>query len=417
VVLKLIHISRWYCHYKNIPGTSAIHPTINFAIKKLQPPSEDPKISKLAALDCRIILRFDPLQRNSHDIQAKLVKSYMKVVYNIPETRGFMACGYPSEPILAEAAARLLNEGSHVKKLAPQILSQFDSDLVAKGERGELVTRTLFTVAHDMAIMEKYPDPAEQGLRFHRPIKLLDLLRHLIAPNHWDTVRNAKPSLTFDDDLTLEEAYKDAWVNFSHYVELGNHESFELANFPALLKRGAAIQTYDCQYNMDSALPTLFGDENTPIEVPNIGPTLIQTKNRKKTETVFPDPNVISECKTLPVLSIIMELGVEPDKSHPPVRVHSESRKGENVSTHTRYASKSLPSDIRRRHYVLTFHGCTSKTYGCIPENSEEYTHLLRARSPFDDFPRNNDKIFKGNSELFKQLRPMVDSQVMKNWV
>ena len=91
-----------------MPGpVLGIAPTISLTMMKLGSVSDSS--TKLAALDCRIPIRFDPLHAASQPKQAELVRSKMRIVFNIPEPRHYMWSGYPSEPILAEAAAHLLN--------------------------------------------------------------------------------------------------------------------------------------------------------------------------------------------------------------------------------------------------------------------------------------------------------------------
>jgi hypothetical protein len=149
-------------------------------------------LAQLAALDCRVLIRFDPMHANSRSAQANLVKTFMRTVFNIPESRDFMWSGYPSEPILAEAAARLLNVSTgQIMHTAPEILERaLNSGFLARGERGELVARTLFTVAHDRAIMQQYPEVSD-GAHFHRPVRLVELLKNLLAPDIWTTVCSA----------------------------------------------------------------------------------------------------------------------------------------------------------------------------------------------------------------------------------
>src|ERR1700721_269103 len=139
-----------------------------------------------------------------------------------------MWSGYPSEPILAEAAARLLNpvHDHPIMKQAPEILeSALNTGLLARGERGELVARALFTVAHDRAIMQRTPE-VQGTSHFHRPLPLVMLLENLLAPDIWHKVRSAKPFYAFSDDPTLEDAFKAPWETFPHFFQLGTQLSF-----------------------------------------------------------------------------------------------------------------------------------------------------------------------------------------------
>jgi hypothetical protein len=264
--------SRWYSHFINVPPYHRLlHPTIKLAMMKMGQSNYRDWSTKLACLDSRVLIQYHPIRANSRDIQDDLIKTRMRIIYNITEARHFAWSGYPSEPMLAEAAARLLNGSSKFIDEAPLILDYaFRSGFLARGERGELVARTLFTVAHDLAIIHLYPD-LNSAPRFHRPIWLLPLLKNLVNPAIWEIIRNAKPFHAYPEDKTLEEAFSDSWVHFSHFVQLGDHGSFTLHGLSELLKRGGAAQTYDNQYNMNIGLPVLVGDPaETVIELDRI---------------------------------------------------------------------------------------------------------------------------------------------------
>ena len=364
--------------------------------------------AQLAALDCRVLIRYDPIHVNSRMTQAELVKTYMRNVFNIPENREFMWSGYSSEPILAEAAAHLLNDSPGIVQRAADILeAALKGGLLARGERGELVARTLFTVAHDQAIVREYRDTPSDP-RFHRPLRLLALLENLLAPDIWATVRKAKPFHAHTGDPTFENAFENAWVNFTHFVQLGDHASFNLHCASQLLKRGAAMQAFDNQYNMDVGLPLLFGDPSkTIINEDNTSIGQAQIKNTSKAVRVFPDPEFVgSSKKELPIFSLIMQLGV--DTNNAGVVCHTTDKSVDAPAGHTRSSRNPPPHDVRRRHYVITIYGCTSKTYACIPANTVAYRHLLRAQKPFTNFPRSG---CQDNVSSLYALKPMIYDQ------
>ncbi|HEV7737823.1 MAG TPA: hypothetical protein VGO47_10695, partial [Chlamydiales bacterium] len=216
--------SRWHSLYLNLPDDKKAA-VLNLAMTKLAENEfneyKRPNLARLAELDCRVLLDYnhaDPKTRLAH---ANLVKSYMQCVDDISTHRD-LSSGYASEPMLSEAAARLLNQGPHesIMHHAPLILAEaLQGGLLAKGERGELVARTLLTIAHDRAILENpimYPvSPSEPC--FHRPMRLLDLLKNLLSKQVWEIVRAALPVHAYPDSKPLHTAFKDAWVNFSHF--------------------------------------------------------------------------------------------------------------------------------------------------------------------------------------------------------
>jgi hypothetical protein len=317
-----------------------------------------------------------------------------------------MWSGYPSEPVLAEAAARLLNRTSTgIASLAPQILEwALNKGFVARGERGELVVRTLFTVAHDLAILQQYPNVSVR--RFHYPVRLLTFLEQLLAPDIWHVVRNARPFHAYPGDPSLETAFHNAWLNFSHFIQLGDHSSFSLGCASELLKRGAAIQAYDNQYGVDGALPIFFGDPSkTTIDISQTSLVQYQVKNAATSIRVSPEPDIAGRSKAnRPIISIVMQLGVEMDSGQRVV-VQTTQKGTDNPAGRTRSSVRSQPIDIERRHYLVTVYGCTSNTYRVVAETSTEYRHVLRAEKPFKDFPRAG---WHENEESVFALKPVI---------
>ena len=65
-------------------------------------------IAKFAILSVRLCPELEPSPHLS-EIEETLVANHMRIVYCVPEHKEFRISGYSSEPILAEAAARLWN--------------------------------------------------------------------------------------------------------------------------------------------------------------------------------------------------------------------------------------------------------------------------------------------------------------------
>jgi hypothetical protein len=108
----------------------------------------------------------------------------MCVAFAVPKHREFLRSGTPSEPLLAEAAAWLLNAKNTFQHKAPDYLSKvMECGLLARGERGEMVARLFWTMAHDNVIRSSR-EIDQVGLSYHQPILLLDWLKEMIDP-HW----------------------------------------------------------------------------------------------------------------------------------------------------------------------------------------------------------------------------------------
>ena len=92
------------------------------------------------------MLEFD---RESAEREARLVDRHMRVAYSVPQHHQYLHGGAPSEPVLAEAAARIMNEMSD---LLGTLTDHLKAGLVLKSERGKLLAQLLFTLAHDKCV-------------------------------------------------------------------------------------------------------------------------------------------------------------------------------------------------------------------------------------------------------------------------
>lgn len=143
---------------------------IPFAMMKLiggdNVPVDDSAI--FAALGHRLLLEYEPDRQATHvmaaEIQAVLneemtqVVSHMRIAYSITRHGEYMRSGTPSEPILVEAAAAILEEEKTTRNYVSFLADKL-GPLVSKGERGELATRFLLMKAHHSIIrsMERLP--------------------------------------------------------------------------------------------------------------------------------------------------------------------------------------------------------------------------------------------------------------------
>ena len=72
----------------------------------------------------------------------------MRIAFSVPKDRGYIRSGYPSEPLLAEAAARQMHEfqkrTSDPNLMARLLKSEFESGLLDQGQRARLSFVSLF---------------------------------------------------------------------------------------------------------------------------------------------------------------------------------------------------------------------------------------------------------------------------------
>ncbi len=95
-----------------------------------------------------------------------------------------MCTGYPSEPCLVEAAAKVLRStNTPFETLCPQILSHaIQSGFIVRGECGEVVTWLLYIIAHHQVFVNN--SAHNFSVIFHTPIKVIDLIL-MLAPEQF----------------------------------------------------------------------------------------------------------------------------------------------------------------------------------------------------------------------------------------
>jgi hypothetical protein len=109
---------------------------IDFAKMKLKKGGILSEDARIAAASIRIIVDFDPTMKSPRAREEKLVESYMRVVFAVPDHLQFMHCGTPSEPLLGEAAAQLLNQNMNFEKEVPELLGNLlNHDLLVREAR------------------------------------------------------------------------------------------------------------------------------------------------------------------------------------------------------------------------------------------------------------------------------------------
>ena len=394
----MYHSYRWRSLYAS--GYDSI---IDLAKTKLNPTGNfvEDNVAQLASLAIRIGLDFDVSRQTSRQAEEELVTSYMRVVYKVPEHRDFMYTGTPSEPILAEGSAQLLNHFLTFERDAPKVLNRaFEQGFLARGERGEMVGRLLWTLAHDKVLRDNSPCDMVQ---FHRPIQVIHFLKSLFHETHWDTILNARP-VGMKNGPPLSEAFKDAFIHFSHFMDAGVCKITDLSQAYRLLLRGAALNCRRNQPEVDFLAPILFGlPDSTPIQLSRSSVLQAQIKNRNRTEDFLVSPTIFSSVNAHPVLSLVHELGAKEqtvDFVEGSIRI-------------TR--SKAQPSEYsnpHQRHYQIVAFGCSSEVYGVIPETANyAYTTLLGSNS-IDDFPHGH--VAKA-VEMFHELNPAYALQKARN--
>lgn len=378
---------------------STFRKIIDFAQEKLAPRKDVSEEAEVAWTSILVMLKFDLAEQDSRVMASKLVESYLRIVFCVPDHRHFMETGTPSEPMLAEAAALLI--GKHGVNTLKVLRNAFNSGLIAKGERGEILTRHLLIKAQQRAA--KIADVTESGFLYHRPLPLLAFLRALLTPEAFEIVRKATPVDDTENKTTFEVAFKDAFINFSHFSLAGDFKVVEIDTLCKFFARGTALQCADNQRMFDSMAPTAFAsDLDSPLEDADMSVAQFQSKNRQVSEEcildtsiVFPDGRVPHR----PVLSLVFELGLEKKKYPNPILMPKSYKK----------ATRSHLPNPQSQNYQITIMGLDALQFE--DQDQGMMIEALMAGKLFQRFPRNDnwDLLMKSYPAWFK------DSQM--DWI
>src|SRR6266511_4219550 len=119
--------------------------------------------ARLAVLDVQLSLDFEPRREKVQLDEATLVESHMRVAYSIPDHREYLRSGYPSEPLLAEAAAQQLWtwRTQNPFMVVETLTNILETGLLDRGELGELTGRQLLLDAYHRAVELEQNDRLE----------------------------------------------------------------------------------------------------------------------------------------------------------------------------------------------------------------------------------------------------------------
>jgi hypothetical protein len=335
----------------------------------------------------------------------------MRVALAVPYHREFLRGDTPSEPLLAEAGAWLLNDGIDFETKAPNLLAELlGKGLLARGERGEMVGRLLWTMAHDRVI--RTSDTRDQSIPgqpvYHKPIRFLDWLKALINPRWHTVVLNAKP-IADPNGQTLEDAFKDAYLNFSHFARAGDSGIISPDRQWITLVRGMCYQCVDNQRSTDLFGTIHHGGLGAPISQQNSSSLHGQIRNRTVVTDVLANPHVGgTPVNNLPIMVLVQDVGIQQNKVYPHESIPAKKLRGTNRT-----------ENIHMRHYQIHIEGCASETYGVVPEPTNNvYKSILGATKVIDDFPRND---LEEHRQALMRLKPAffskLDEKASLGWI
>jgi hypothetical protein len=372
------------------------------------------KTARTAVVDVRLMLDYEPRREASYLLQAELVASHMRICYSVPQSREYMRSCYPSEPILAEAAAQQMYafRKRDPKAILDILKDNMESGLLDKGERGELVGRELLMSAYDRAIEREdearqrsetslrdisIDDPASKSPRsYSSGVSLITFIDELFTEKNAHQVLESLP-----DNIKFEtkfgDAFKDAKVRFTHFVKMGDSTGTTSAASWVALTRGMAIITRSGEVAVDVIIPILLCDKPLCEEV--VSGLLVQFKRRRHSG---PKASYLIDQRTIgffpegshprPYISLVMELGVQPKGTVPtkelPKSAPSASTTTPSKLDVTKQGRLRHPRDTHPRFSIFAY-GCSNTVYkGISPDQRATYQYLLASRDFLTEHPR-----------------------------
>ncbi|THG98432.1 hypothetical protein EW026_g3752 [Hermanssonia centrifuga] len=389
----------WWTRWKH--GDSLVRQgLISFAVEKLN--CNHPKVltenGQLSALNVRLLLDFAPRRQIAVDKQIELVAGHMLIVHCIPDFLEGMRTSAPSEPILAEAAARIMTNMSHIPQY---LLKQVGDGLVSSDDGGNLVARLLLTLAHDQAVQAYQAAKASRAPSAYSPvvrplyteaILLVDFLKALISDNWLKLILDSYPTNIAPSDALrkpFREMFKDALINFTHFVRTGDGSLVRDEGAWLAFVRGMGVQWSYNKPTVNIFLPLLLRDEKIGRHV--MSGLFIQVENGRHSEPEcahvdaetlnFFSMNPSGQADNRPYVCITMNLGPRSTEKLGP----NGQQRPPNVRT-----DESCNSSHPR--YAFTIFGCSSSVYEVIMPNEKNiYAYLRVPQSLMGEYPYRED--------------------------
>jgi hypothetical protein len=390
--------------------------------------------ARLAVLDVQLSLDFEPRREKVQFEEAKLVESHMRIAYSIPAHREYLRSGYPSEPLLAEAAAQQLWTWRKQNPfVVVETLTDFESGLLNRGELGELTGRQLLLDAYHRAVeFEHTTTTKNTPLNFSAGCRLITFIKMLFTEKNAEMLLNSSPDNV--EGIPFKDAFKDALVCFTHFGKMTDDTGVTSTAAWAAFVRHMAIMCPNGHRSVNCILPVLLWDTVLCEHV--MTGVLVQLKQRKKAGTVAGSidekeinffPKTSEECSHgstttpyRPYISLIMELGLQPNvpevATTPTLYEPEKSRRRQTPPPIERGPDASTPSKVYipkkgeqhrsvvgHARYNVFVYGHSPTVYRGIDASQEHrYALLLSCRDFLGEHPRKD-----GNSlKAVRRMKP-----------
>ena len=244
-----------------------------------------------------------------------LIASYMHLCLDISEDRECIITSMPSEPVLAEAAARIMNDSNvNLTELINQLSSALKKGVVEAGYRGELAARLLLLKAWDDCNKKKHPNGTDVGNDYSHFVTMNEFLKSLLTDNVYRRIENHLEEQVKFTGTKFGEAY----IKFTHFINI-TYTPDRKSLCDALI-RGTAFSCKRNQRGVDIIIPIYIGTLHEKLSKDHISYVLIQVKNwstdnkgddypLSATASLSPAYIGIEELPHMPFLSLYLQLG------------------------------------------------------------------------------------------------------------
>ncbi|KAH9475813.1 hypothetical protein JR316_0011373 [Psilocybe cubensis] len=403
---------------------------------------------RLAVLDTLLNLEYSPAKIQTRKLFDSMVARHMRTAFSVPINGMPMFSGYPSEPVLAEAALDTIQMTTSASCPEPMArlyneLSDDAKEALDVRQRGENVAKIILLRAYMAAVRAECANQQHESYPWRNGCSLITFLKQLTATTYHSRVLESRPDTKVDGQC-LDEAFKNAWVRFTHFARGTDDAAMTTSMAWVAFVRGMAVIGGPAQGPVDLHIPVLL-HKDKPITEGNMSGILVQVELRRAWSTqstvaidadklfYFPSPEnprgsvepLDEASKRRPYISLVMELGKPVKQKNPPSLVVEATddwiQKGKpqpkpesNPTTGPRSHRPNLshvesqPPPTKKKYaserhprYSLFFYGRSHRVYGCIPEDQstqDAYNALLNigAAASFmnmiDAYPEGRDR-------------------------
>ncbi|KAK0447208.1 hypothetical protein EV421DRAFT_2017493 [Armillaria borealis] len=393
-----------------------------------------PDVFMVALVDIRVMIEYDPRREESRWLQKEMVRAHMRMVFSSPANREYTTSGYPSEAILAEAAAiSIYEEQVDVVEVVRCLIKD---DLLDDSEQGQLVARLILTKAWDAAIhrllLDKKHPPMpvshqDNQAVYSRPIPLIDFLTALLPEEHLPKLFQSMPDNRVGGP-TFAEAFEFAYVHFTHFGRAGSSDVINSGSGIAAFIRGMAYQCSFGHSGIDIFVPLLivpkdvatgpdFDVDRLPLDQFQSSGIMISVKE---------EPSFCAWEDTISAeeLGFWLDEDTEVDVPYVVISMHlagtrsalvPSSSEGSPTTPLTPSSETETPLDTetnlqqpsdRKDHprYTINISGCSPSVYKDINANEHhKYSRILSPSGILNDYPYKSP----ASATLLKKMKPV----------